>query len=217
MIDIEFTKEDYENMRFNPEGMNKRMKAVKVWPELFKFPEISRQWDPEHEKKKDRFLIFCLYMYDRESPFVKHYQQEVAEKRLHAAMKAGFDLNMVTGQFYESDEILIIGKYEKAADFAVRIMRILGGREWTSYNILSEKVYDTLAAYRTGTDIDFGQIDKAMNRLNILENELMKHDNSEDIRRALYKHQMNESLKLRPEDIAKRLHDQEKLEDPYRL
>ncbi len=212
MIDVDFTVDDFAKMRYNPLLLGKSS-SLKKWEDLTKFPEMTKKWADNYNK--DRYLQFCMFMYDKDSPFVKYYGDDVHQRRMQCALKAGYRLNESSGQFKEVDAAAITGEYQPAAAMAVRVMRILRGLEWTLYNVLLEKAYDETVNFRANKEgSSVSKIKEVINEKEKISIALRANESAPGVLAELYRQQQLESLKLRPEEIAEMLENGGSLDYP---
>lgn len=150
---------------------------------------------------KDKVLKYIACVYDKNSPFRKDFQ-DINQRKIAACLYVGFEADE-RGRFAEHVEMMMLCKNEDILDMIVRYCRNYRNLDYS----LLVALWDDY--FRKIKDIHNPNIDYKISDITKLREEIVRlseiftvGDDSQELLSNLYKHLEEDSLKLRPEDIA---------------
>jgi hypothetical protein len=154
---------------------------------------------------KDKVIRYIACVYDQGSPFIKDFQ-DVNHRKIAAALYVGFEIDSKK-RFPEAVEQMMLGDMEVTVDMIIRYVRNYNSPDYSFLVAIWDDYYRTLKQIQIGGDYSFDQIKKMREEIKKLTKEFVSGDTVDGVRKKLYKEIEQDSLLLRPEDIAEKLED----------
>lgn len=145
----------------------------------------------------------CL-AYDKESPYVLTIS-EVPKRKYFAAIEAGFLLN--ERKEFQNKEIyeVINNKVDNVNRMIVRYLRSQADDDFAYLAVLRDLFYGNLVAMQAGDTSVQKSISQAKKDIDEYTKIITQGDTSRDLKVQVYRFMEEESLMLRPEDIARQI------------
>jgi len=200
---------DYSRFLYKPFDKKTVDTLEKQYPEFrFKVPD------------KQKAIDYLLLMYDIASGEVKTYSDRLYERKKYAATKAGFTLNK-KGEFDEWIEDIIIGENEQFNDAVVRFVRMFGLPDLptlVAYNEMIDHEFSSSAKVKDHAMIKtiIQNIEGLRTKIEQLERKIFSGEETENVRKSLYRLMEKQRLGLRPEEKAVEIAENRvNVDDPY--
>lgn len=155
---------------------------------------------------KDRVIRYIACVYDMNSPFHKDYE-DVNKRKIAACMYVGFEADD-KGRFEDHVENMMLCRKDYIVDMIVRYCRNYRSLDYSLLVALWDDYYMKIKNIHN-PDIEYkiSDITGLRNEIIRLTEIFISGDDSEELIGNLYKHLEEESLGIRPEDIAMKLRD----------
>ena len=201
---------DYSRCLYDPFGKDTVQK-------LEQYPEFQFECED-----KAKVIAYLILMYDIASSEVRTYSDRLYERKKFAAIKAGFKLDK-DGKFDEEIEKIIIGENDAFNDAVIRYVRMFGLPDLPRHTAYNEMLDKELAAAHKETDPKIRKvirenIDELSKEIEAIERKIFTGEETENVRKSLYRLMEKQKLGLRPEDMAVAIEEKKiRVPDVYNL
>lgn len=154
---------------------------------------------------RNKIIRYINFMYSMELTCIKRDFADVRARKAECAIQAGFEYDPSNGKFDKRVEDMLDGKNTIINRMIVAFARINYSNTYKIYVTLVDKLDEGMRALRDNPDVtpdDIAKWEKAADVIERMEEKLLSGDNSKPITAALVKKIEEESLGLRPEDVA---------------
>jgi hypothetical protein len=204
---MDYNKSDLKNIRYDVLSENDYLKK---YPELKRYPEFAKQSGKEFNK----LFRYIACSYDKNSPL--HYLGSVMKRKLEAAKIAEFDTDKDGNLTPEYENILRCGD-KKVNLMIIRYCRLQGDIDFTVCMTYYEALHKQQIELLDSTESDektkdlIANIQTLKTHIKTYEDSILQNDTSKELTREFIEQIEMESLELRPEDIARKVKDGEKI------
>ena len=242
---MNYNQEDFQNMRYDVINMSNGKDFRLAFPDLAIYPEFKfdkHTANPQgiadytddrtsiyvRTKKGDnvntllltQIMRFICFAYDRNSPLMSIENLQV--RKFKALELAEFEKK--DGKFSYEVEGLITGRYLSISRMIIRFLRIQRSTDFFTRIVYEEKLADTMLQMFSPAMKDddvkdkdlIGNAEKLRGLIHDLDNVILIDERNPVLSKTLYDEIENEQLNLRPEDIAKKMKNNE-MDDIWRI
>jgi len=204
MIQSSFIDQDFSKLMFKVRTIPLERSLLRAFPELGKHPEFKVKFD---NINKDKLIRYVIYMYDRNTPLRRKFP-DILRRKVEAAKEAGFKINEV-GLFEDDVEEFLRGKNDKANRMIVAYARIHKNFKYSFFITIEESFYGLMRSVIGGELKNIPDLKKAQKELDESMDELLSGDKNPFLVEEVLRYMETERLALRPEDIARKLKNDE--------
>lgn len=201
----QFHSREYQLMMYNTDKVPEGTSVLSFYKDLGKIREFKL--DPGEGIDNNKLMMYILLMYDKHSPYRRKYP-DVLKRKIEIAHDCGYQ-TIEGGNFESPIEDFLRGKNRVVNQKIVAYVRLHRSYKY-SYQISIESAYYNLMLEILGGETK--NISKARDLKDELEDnllELLNQDNNPYLKDEILRYIEDERLRLRPEDIAKKLQDGE--------
>jgi hypothetical protein len=193
---------------FDPNKVPDGTDVLKYYKELWKHKEF--RLDPGEGIDNNKLMLYILCVYDRNSPYRKKYPIDILRRKIEACRDCGFETKE-TGNFPSPIEDFLKGNNKVVNRKVVEYCRMHRNAKY-SYIVMIETSY-----YNMMLEVMGGAVSKAKDAKMIQEDledtmlEMLNQDNNATVKDELLRYIEDERLGLRPEDMAQKARDGERM------
>jgi hypothetical protein len=201
----QFNDKEFSQMMYNPMRIPEGSSVLKFYKDLNKVRAFKL--DPGPGIDNDKLMQFVFCMYDKNSPYRKKFP-DVLKRKIEVAHDVGFE-DIGGGQFESPIEDLLKGRNEIVNRKVVEYVRLHRNFKYAFLVSIEASYYNIMVDIMGGAT---KQINDARNIQTELEDtlmEIMNQDNNPYLKDEILRYMEDERLKLRPEDIAKKMQEGE--------
>lgn len=170
------------------------------------YPEFAESVPEKYKLSTNKVLRYIVYMYDKYSPL--HKMTEIMGKKFAAADLAGFVRK--SGKFGANVERMMLCDIPSINKMIVRYCRLQKDSDWSVRVAYEDSLYSQLEAIRNsqeGKDVKdiIANTDTLRDKISTLDKILLEGDDNENLKFDIYDTIENETLELKPEDIANKI------------
>ena len=168
---------------------------------------------------KPRVIAYMIIMYDPRSDMKKLYPDNFYERKLKSAIAAGFETT--DGRFEPWVEQILVGENDDFNDAELRFTRMFGIPDYPAFIVYSDILDKQFRAAKKENDpkklqVIQANIKSAIAEVSLYERNIFGHEETENVRAALYRLAEKQKLGLRPEDKAVEIDTKTlKVHDPH--
>ena len=198
---------DYSQLMFDPFGTDTVNQLEQYEEFSFKVPD------------KVRACAYMIIMYDPRSYMKKLYPDNFYERKLKSAIAAGF--KTIDGKFEPWVEQILVGENDDFNDAELRFTRMFGIPDYPAFIVYSDILDKQFRAAKKESDpkklqVIQANIKVAMAEVSLYERNIFGHEETENVRAALYRLAEKQRLNLRPEEKAVEIDNKAlKVHDPH--
>jgi hypothetical protein len=199
----EFSDSDYSGIMFPiHKHPIKGKDYLTLFPDLNLYPEFSVDLLPPFTR--NQILAYCVYCYDKESPYRKKYP-DLDIRRYKIGLEIGFDMTD-SGKFQSYVEEIFDGQNQVVNDMIICYVKIHYNTKYAFFVMMEALFFTNLKTAVAGLGankmVELKQIQEAMENA---QRELLAFDNNKELIKALYKRVHIEKIDMSPETVAKKL------------
>jgi len=201
----QFNDKEFSQMMYNPIRIPEGESVLRFYKDLNKVRAFKL--DPGPGIDNDKLMQFVFCMYDKNSPYRKKFP-DVLKRKIEVAHDVGFE-DIGGGQFESPIEDLLKGRNEIVNRKVVEYVRLHRNFKYAFLVSIEASYYNIMVDIMGGAT---KQINDARNIQTELEDtliEIMNQDNNPYLKDEILRYMEDERLKLRPEDIAKKMQEGE--------
>jgi hypothetical protein len=170
------------------------------------YPEFNDEIPTNLKLSKNKIIKYIVYVYDKYSPL--HKITEIMGRKIIAAELAGF--NKKGGKFGGNIEKMLLCEIPQINKMIVRYCRIQKDSDWSVRVAYEDSLYSQLEAIRNsqeGKDVKdiILNTDTLRSKISDLDKILLEGDDNENLVFDIYDTIENETLELKPEDMADKI------------
>lgn len=201
----QFNDKEFSQMMYNPMRIPEGSSVLKFYKDLNKVRAFKL--DPGPGIDNDKLMQFVFCMYDKNSPYRKKFP-DVLKRKIEVAHDVGFE-GIGGGQFESPIEDLLKGRNEIVNRKVVEYVRLHRNFKYAFLVSIEASYYNIMVDIMGGAT---KQINDARNIQTELEDtlmEIMNQDNNPYLKDEILRYMEDERLRLRPEDMAKKMQEGE--------
>ncbi len=214
---MEYSKEELSKVRLKKDGVGIHEIPINI-DYLVAFPELKALdesytygffgWGHTEDGciiARNKIIRYINFMYSWELTCIKRDFPDVRARKAECAIQAGFEFDPGNGKFDKNVEEMFDGKNMVINRMISCFTRIHYSNTYKIYATLVDKLEEGLMALRNNPEVtpeEIAKWEKAADVIERMEEKLLSGDNTKPITAALVKKIEEESLGLRPEDIA---------------
>ncbi len=207
MSKYQFRSLEFQSMMFNVDKIPEGVSVIQFFKELGKIREFKASAGEGIDDNKVN--LYVLLLYDKGSPYRKKYT-DILKRKIEVVHDVGFEIDP-DGIFESAVEDFLRGRNIVVNKKIVAFVRMHRNYNY-SYQISVETAYANLML-----EIQGGETKSLKNLADMRDDlernltEMLGQDNNPFLKDEMLRYMENERLELRPEDIAKKAQNGEKL------
>lgn len=201
----QFNEREFSQMMYNPIKVPEGVSVLKFYKDLNKVRTFKLSPGPEIDNDKLMQYIFC--MYDKNSPYRKKYP-DVLKRKVEIAHEVGWE-DIGGGVFEPPIEDLLKGKNLVVNKKIVEYVRLHRNFKYAFLVSIEASYYNIMVDIMGGETKRISDARSIQTELEDTLMEILNQDNNPYLKDEILRYMEDERLKLRPEDVAKKLQNGE--------
>ena len=209
-----FENYDFSRCEYRVDKLPDKADIFEAYPNLSIYKEFKAKLGPGVAKDRIMRYIFCLYQ--KNTPLITIENSH--KRKLEAANLCNFS-KISEKQYHPTYKKIIDGTHSVFNKMVIRFIRIQKDHEFSQLVIYDELYYQSLLELKEATGTEgfstqervniMKNVDVLKDKITKIKEKILEKDTSKEIDEELLDELENEQLELSPEDIAKKIMNEE--------